>query len=95
MKTFIADFDDDYLVRNVTHSNGSSYLFNETYGYEKMYQINTITDNVNSTNLNKRTAKNVNMDLTNNKGNKGGFSSMSFKSKKGFFIYKYSLKIIK
>jgi RHS repeat-associated protein len=45
--SFIADFDKDYLVRNVTHTDSGIDLFNETYGYEKMYQINAITDSVN------------------------------------------------
>jgi RHS repeat-associated protein len=47
--SFVADFDKDYLVRNVTHTDGGNDLFNETYNYAKMYQIDSITDGVDST----------------------------------------------
>lgn len=45
--SFSADFNLDYAVTNVSHSNGSTDLFSEDYGYRKLHQIDSITDNLN------------------------------------------------
>jgi RHS repeat-associated protein len=48
--SFSADFNLDYSVTNVTHNNGLSDLFSETYDYRKLHQIDSITDNLNALN---------------------------------------------